>query len=279
MILPLFILIATAAVPLAAVSSESSVEVGQYANYNDPLGGRRGPPGPEGPQGPQGPAGPQGPKGATGPAGPAGPAGGFPGETGPQGPAGEQGPAGAPGPQGEKGPMGPAGPAGPKGDKGDKGPAGPKGEPGAPGGGKSVTAFSEFYSVMPPNGALVVAEGEAIEFVEDGPSNKIIVRTGLDTFLLPNIGTYEVTWVVSVSGAGQLALALDSGEGFIAEENTVVGRETFLTQLVGVCLITTEVRDTQLKVVNHASVKPMRITPYAGGTKPVTARLIIKQIY
>lgn len=277
MILPLFILIATAALPLSAVSNVE--EVGQYGNYNDPLNGRRGPPGPAGPAGPQGPQGPQGPKGATGPQGPAGPANGPQGPQGPQGPAGEKGAPGAQGPQGEKGLKGDMGPVGPMGPAGPKGSQGPKGEPGAPGGGKGVTAFSEFYSVMPPNGALVIAEGEAIEFVEDGPSNKIIVRTGLETFLLPNIGTYEVIWVVSVSGAGQLALALDSGEGFIAQENTVVGRDTFLTQLVGTCLITTEARDTQLRVVNHASTNPMRITPYAGGTKPVTARLIIKQIY
>lgn len=261
MILPLFILMATAAFPLTAASNELiTIEgLGQKANFNDPLGGRRGPPGPEGPQGPQGIQGPKGPQGPQGPAGPAG------------------GPPGAPGEKGEKGDAGPMGPMGPAGPKGAQG---PKGEPGAPGGGKGgVMAFSEFYSVMPPNGALIVNEGEAIEFVEDGPSNKIIVRTELDTFLLPNIGTYEVTWVVSVSGAGQLALALDSGEGFIPQETTVVGRDTYLTQLVGTCLITTESSGTLLKVINHASTNGMRITPFAGGTKPVTARLIIKQIY
>jgi hypothetical protein len=256
MILPLFILISAAVIPLSAALSEASSigEMGQFANYNDPLGGRRGPPGPEGAQGPQG----------------------LQGTKGPAGPMGQAGPAGL---QGEIGPQGPVGPMGPSGKDGSQGPVGPKGEPGAPGISGGVAAFSEFYSAMPPNGAVVVSEGNAIEFVEDGPTNKIIVRTAADTFLLPNIGTYEVTWVVSVSGAGQLALALDSGEGFMPQASTVVGRDTFLTQIVGICLISTEVANTLLQVINHASLNPMRITPFAGGTQPVTARLVIKQIY
>lgn len=272
MILPLFIIITIAVIPLIGVPNEINNRegVGNFANYNDPLGGRRGPTGPEGSQGPQGAQGPKGPIGETGLQGPIGPI----------GPKGDQGPVGPTGVKGDQGPMGETGLQGPI---GPMGPIGPKGEPGAPGvsapGGGGLIAFSEFYSVMPPNGALVVSEGSAIEFAEDGPSNKMIIRTASDTFLLPNIGIYEVIWVISISGAGQLAIALDSGEGFVAQESTVVGRDTFLTQIIGTCLIEAKVAGTLLQVINHTSDNPMRITPFAGGNEPVTARLIIKQIY
>ena len=181
-----------------------------------------GPIGPQGPVGETGPAGPQGPVGETGPIGPQGPVG-ETGPAGPQGPVGETGPIGPQGPVGETGPIGPqgpigeTGPAGPQGPVGETGPAGPQG----PAGG--VLNYADFYALMPPDNATTVAAGTDVSFPQDGPnSGSGIVRSGPDSFILAEIGTYHVQFQVSVTEAGQLILTLN-GEDLAY---TVVGRAT-----------------------------------------------------
>jgi len=271
--------------------------------------------GERGPQGPQGPIGPVGPQGAIGPQGPAGPAGaqGEPGPAGPQGaigpqgpvgPQGEQGPAG---PQGETGPQGPqgaqglqgpqgetgaigpqgeTGPQGPQGAQGLQGPQGPQGETGAigpqgpqgPAGG--VIDFADFYALMPPDNDSTVAAGGDVDFPRNGPSSGGgIFRTGADTFNLAEIGTYQVLFQVSVTEAGQLVLTLDSGAGAIELDYTVVGRATGTSQIVGMALVQTSVINSILTVRNPAGNSPaLTITPLAGGTRPVSAHLVITRL-
>ncbi|OMF01497.1 hypothetical protein BK124_02170 [Paenibacillus amylolyticus] len=267
-----------------------------------------GPPGPQGPQGQPGPAGAVGSQGPVGPAGPMG-AQGIPGEAGavgPQGPQGNPGPAGAIGPQGVAGAVGPTGatgaagavgPAGPAGAAGAVGPAGPAGAAGAVGptgatgvagpagatGGTGATGaaggvlgFADFFALMPPDNAATVAPGTDVSFPQDGPtSGTTIARTGPSAFNLAAIGTYQILFQVSINEAGQLILTLNGAD--LAP--TVVGRATGTSQIVGMALVQTTVINSILTVRNPAgNATALTITPLAGGTRPVSAHLVITQL-
>ena len=253
------------------------------------------PPGPRGPQGPMGARGPQGPKGEQGNIGPRGPQGPM-GARGPQGPKGEQGeqgpigPRGFPGPQGVAGPIGPRGcpgpicPAGPQGEvgpagpQGEVGPAGPQGEvgPAGPQGENGIINFADFYALMPPDNSATVAPGTDVSFPQDGPnSNSGIARAGASSFTLADIGVYQVLFQVSVTEAGQLILTLNGEE----LEYTVVGRATGVSQIVGMAIVETTVIDSVLTVRNPAgAAAALTITPSAGGTRSVSAHLVITQL-
>ncbi|MCX5922184.1 MAG: collagen-like protein [Candidatus Dependentiae bacterium] len=188
--------------------------------------------------------------GATGPVGPSGGVTGATGETGATGPAGATGAAGA---------------------------TGQAGATGAAGTG-FLTTFGNFFALMPGDNSATVAAGSAVQFPQDGPISGV-TRTSASQFNLPNIGTYEVTWQVSVTEAGQLVLGLDSGAGVLELAQTVVGRATGTSQIVGSTLITTTVINSVLSVLNPAgSSTALTITPLAGGIDPVSATLTIKQI-
>ncbi|MDF2547335.1 MAG: hypothetical protein K0R93_2233, partial [Anaerosolibacter sp.] len=189
---------------------------------------------------------------------------GAPGPAGPAGPTGATGATGAPGPAGPTGATGPAGPAGPAGPTGATGPAG------------GVLNFADFFALMPSDNAATVAPGTDVSFPQDGPtSGAAIARTGPSTFNLAEIGTYQVLFQVSVSEAGQLILTLNGAD----LAYTVVGRATGTSQIVGLALVTTTVIDSILTVRNPAgNATALTITPLAGGTRPVSAHLVIMQI-
>ncbi|MED3912202.1 collagen-like protein [Peribacillus simplex] len=246
--------------------------------------GPTGPPGIPGSTGPQGPAGLAGPTGATGPTGPQGqqgipgPAGGSGGPQGPQGIPGPAGPTGATGPQGvpgltgPQGIPGPAGPAGATGPQGATGPAGPQGQQG------SVLDFADFFALMPPDNAATVTVGGDVDFPQNGPtSGGGIFRNGVspDQFVLRDIGIYQVLFQVSVTEAGQLILTLN----FADLAYTVVGRATGTSQIVGMALVQTSVINSILTVRNPAgNSTALTITPLAGGTRPVSAHLVITRL-
>ena len=225
--------------------------------------GLMGPPGPRGRRGapgPQGVPGPAGPVGATGPQGPVG-------ATGAQGPVGETGPQGPVGATGAQGPVGATGAQGPVGETGPQGPQGPAG---------GVLGFADFYALMPPDNAATVAPGTDVSFPQDGPSSGTsITRIGVDSFSLADIGSYQVLFQVSVDEAGQLLLTLDGAD----LEYTVFGRATGASEIVGMAIVTTSVTDSVLTVRNPAgNATALTITPLAGGTRPVSAHLVITQI-
>ena len=221
------------------------------------------------PPGPPGPRGFTGPRGRIGPAGPAGPAG-EQGPVGPAGPAGEQGPVGPAGPAGEQGPVGPAGPAG------EQGPVGPAGEQGPVGPAGGILNYADFYALMPPDNSATIAPGTDVSFPQDGPNSGAgIARTGDSSFSLAEIGTYQILFQVSVSEAGQLLLTLNGND----LEYTVVGRATGTSQIVGIAVVTTTTINSILTVRNPAgNAAALSITPLAGGTRPVSAHLVITQI-
>ena len=222
--------------------------------------GERGPVGPQGPRGLQGLPGPQGPAGEVGPVGPRGPI----GETGPQGPAGERGPVGPQGPRGLQGLPGPQGPIG------ETGPQGPMGLPGG------VLGYADFYALMPPDNSATVAPGTDVSFPQNGPiANTNIGRLGPSSFNLGPIGTYQVLFRVSVTEAGQLVLTLNGQD----LEYTVAGRATGTSEIVGMAILSTTAVNSVLTVRNPAgNAAALTITPLAGGTRPVSAHLVITQI-
>ena len=206
------------------------------------------PPGPEGPQGPQGPQGPRGPRG-------------------PAGPQGQRGETGLPGPQGPAGGIGPVGPQGPAGD------IGPQGPQGLPGG---VLSYADFYALMPPDNSATIAPGTDVSFPQNGPiANTNIGRIGPSSFNLGPIGTYQILFQVGVTEAGQLILTLNDQD----LEYTVAGRATGTSQIVGMAVVTTTAVNSILTVRNPAgNAAALTVTPLAGGTRPVSAHLVITQI-
>lgn len=244
--------------------------------------GSPGPAGPEGPPGPQGATGPQGPTGVTGPPGPTG-------ATGPQGPIGATGPQGATGAAGTTGPAGQSvvGASEPPGENCAGGGVRYTSATGvdyvcngtsSQGGTGGAGAFGYFYALMPPDNADTVAAASAVDFPRElGTST--ISRHSASEFILPAIGSYEVSWQVSVSEAGQLVLGLDSGSGVVELPDTVVGRATGTSQIVGHVVVVTTSATSILSVRNPAGNTPaLTVTPLAGGTHPVSASLVIKQL-
>ena len=182
-------------------------------------------------------------------------------------PPGPQGPAGPQGPIGPRGFTGATGPQGPIGETGPEGPQGPAG---------GVLNYADFYALMSPDNAATVAPGTDVSFPQDGPnSGSDISRTGPDSFNLAQIGTYQILFEVSVDEAGQLILTLN-GEDLAY---TVVGRATGASQIVGMAIVTTTVINSILTVRNPAgNAAALTVTPLAGGTRPVSAHLVITQI-
>jgi BclA C-terminal domain/Collagen triple helix repeat (20 copies) len=206
----------------------------------------------------------RGPRGLTGKRGQRG-ANGVAGAVGAVGTAGTVGPAGA---------AGPAGPAGAQGPKGDPGTTGPAGAPG-PTGPSGTSQYAEFYALMPADNAATVGVGTAVQFPQAGPQNGSITSLSASTFQLAAVGTYRVSFGVSVSEAGQLELRLNG----TAVPYTVVGRATGTSQIVGESLVTTTTPNTVLEVINPAgNSNALTITPSAGGGQAVSASLVVQEL-
>jgi hypothetical protein len=171
----------------------------------------------------------------------------------------------------------------PRGPQGDQGPRGQMGDaclPSTPAcvgppGTAAVSEFAQFFALAPPDNAATVAPGAAVDFPQNGPTQGGIARTSPDAFVLADVGTYRVGFIVSVSEAGQLALNLDGNElGY-----TVFGRATGASQIVGEALVTTTGSNSTLSVVNPTgNSTALTITPLAGGTHPVATSLVIQRL-
>ncbi|MBA2368517.1 MAG: collagen-like protein [Candidatus Protochlamydia sp.] len=164
---------------------------------------------------------------------------------------------------------------GPRGPVGQPGPAGPIGPSGLGG----IIDFADFFALMPPDNATTVAVGGDVDFPQDGPSSGsgLITRSGIsiDSFNLAEIGIYQVFFQVSATEAGQLILTLNGAE----LPYTVVGRATGTSQIIGMALVETTVSNSILTVRNPAgNSTALTITPFAGGTRPVSAHLVITRI-
>ncbi len=116
----------------------------------------------------------------------------------------------------------------------------------------AVLDFGDFYvlDTDPQYSALLVtglAAGAAMPFPHNGAtSSGGVTRTGDTTFQLAAVGTYLVQFEVTAANAAQLQLRLNGA--YIA--NSVVGRATGQTQIVGISLVTTTTANSILEVVN-----------------------------
>lgn len=146
----------------------------------------------------------------------------------------------------------------------------------------AARSFGDFFALMPGDNAATVGGGTPVSFPQDGPTSGGITRVNATTFLLPNVGTYQIFFQVSVDEPGQLVLALDSGSGFFELPATVVGRDTGTTQIVGMSLVTTTVPNSLIQVRNPVGNTPaLTITPKAGqpaGAHSVSAHIVITQL-
>ncbi len=196
------------------------------------------------------------------------------GKPGARGPAGKRGAAGATGAVGPKGADGGTGPAGGAGPAGADGPPGLQGPPGPPGPAGS-SEYAHFFALMPPDNAATVAPGTDVAFPQDGPTSSGIARTSASSFNLADIGVYRVAFTVPVTEAGQLILTLNGAD----LAYTVVGRATGTVQIVGEALVQTTAVNSILTVRNPAgNSTALTITPLAGGTRPVSASLIVERL-
>jgi hypothetical protein len=147
---------------------------------------------------------------------------------------------------------------------------------------KDLTAqnsYADFYGLMPGDNSAPIAPGTPVNFPQNGPVSGSITRLNANTFNLAETGTYEVQFQVSITEAGQLVIALNDGLGFLEVPNSVVGRATGTSQIVGISLITTHVANTQLSIWNPSgNPAALTITPVAGGTQSVSCHLVIKQL-
>jgi hypothetical protein len=139
-----------------------------------------------------------------------------------------------------------------------------------------ILAYADFYALMPGDNSATVAQGSAVSFPNNGPvgGSDISALSGTE-FQLSAIGTYNISWQVSISEAGQLVLEINGTEIL----STVVGRATGTSQITGNRLITTTTSNSVLRIVNPlGNPVALTITTTAGGSRSVSASLVIIRI-
>ena len=166
-----------------------------------------------------------------------------------------------------------AGPRGAPGLAGAAGAAGIQGIPGIPGA-PGILDFSDFFALMGPDNSTPILGGQAVSFPRIGSTNGAIVPLGPTTFSLPTVGTYLVQFQVDVTAAAQLQLSLNT----VPLPETVVGRATGTTQIIGVSLVTTTSAGSILQVINPPTNPGLTLPPNDGGTHPISAHLVIIRI-
>lgn len=197
-----------------------------------------------------------------------------------QGGTGATGPAGTKGATGPIGETGATGPIGATGATGATGPAGVTGATGPQGTGGGILEFADFYAMMPSDNANDIAAGGSIAFPETGPSSGDIVPISTTSFMLTNVGTYQVFFEATVNQSAQLIIALDSGSGPVELPYTAVGCGTTTSQITGMALVKTTNANSTISIHNPATAPTaIRLTPNAGSiSHAVSAHLMILRI-
>jgi len=134
-------------------------------------------------------------------------------------------------------------------------------------------SHADFFGLMPSDNSTV-SPGMALKFPQDGSIvGTGVSRTGPSTFNLASIGTYHVTFDVSIVGVGQLILVVNGAD----LPYTVVGSNE---QLVGISLVVTTVANSILEVKNPQGNSAVLTTgATTGGVKASTAHLRIRQLF
>jgi hypothetical protein len=131
--------------------------------------------------------------------------------------------------------------------------------------------------MQPSDNPGTIAVGSAILLPQNGSSSGgAVIRLSSSQFTLVAAGSYQIDWVASITEAGQLQLAI----GGVGLPNTVVGRATAATQIVGSTVITTGA-GAVLSVINPVgNASALTVSPNAGGAlaNPVSASLTIQRL-
>jgi hypothetical protein len=198
---------------------------------------------------------------------------------------GAQGPSGGPqGPQGAQGtPGGPQGFQGPQGSLG-----GSQGAQGAQGAAASAQKFALFYGLTAGTGnqgstdyaATVAVHTSAgtgrVPFPRTGPTNGI-ARVDGSSFTLPDVGTYQIDFMVHTTEPGQLELELNGAavpESCRANMNPTSGGHP----IGGTVFVTTAAINAVLAVINPAgNAAALTITPADGSETHANSQTITIQ--
>jgi len=146
------------------------------------------------------------------------------------------------------------------------------------GGGEGALGYAMFYGNAPGDYSSTIAVGAAIDFPHAGPTGGItsITRSGAGNFVLPTIGTYDISFMVSITEAGQLELST-SHLGLITYSTT--GRATGTSLITNRVFLTTTVVNDVLSVLNPpGNSTALTVTPIAGGTHAAATTLCIVRL-
>ena len=134
-------------------------------------------------------------------------------------------------------------------------------------------AYADFYAQMPSDNPTAIAVGTDINFPLDGATSCTdIRRVSSSAFNLASPGVYLVMFDVGVEEAGQLMLTLNGTD----LNYTVAGRAAATSQISGMDIVETNSPNSIITVRNPlGNDAPLTITESAGGTRPVTAHLVI----
>ncbi len=149
----------------------------------------------------------------------------------------------------------------------------------------SSLGISRFYGTTLGTGSLgndysaTVAAGAPVPFPRDGFISGGITRINTTSFLLPIIGTYEITWSLQTTESGQLQLSINNGDGFalvassvVCDSNPTEGGHV----LAGSEIITTTSNNAVVMVVNPPGNSPaLTVTPADGFQTHANAPFLI----
>jgi hypothetical protein len=149
--------------------------------------------------------------------------------------------------------------------------------PTPPSSGGGGLGYAMFYGTAPGDYAATIAVGANIDFPHAGPTSGAgITRTGAGTFQLAAIGTYDVSFNVGITEAGQFELTL----GGALVPSAVASRTTGTCELVMRALVTTTVINEILTVQNPpGNATALTVTPADGNlTHAPSANLTIVRL-
>jgi hypothetical protein len=153
-----------------------------------------------------------------------------------------------------------------------------------------LSAFAMFYGLTAgtDNGgssdyAATVAVGAAVPFPKNGPALGGIVPSSSTQFVIPAIGTYEVSFEVHTTEPGQLQLDINNGAGVVVVPASNSGNANPTSGghvISGSCILTTTGSNAVLRVINPAgNATALTITPADGNlTHAYSQRLIVKRL-
>jgi hypothetical protein len=138
-----------------------------------------------------------------------------------------------------------------------------------------VINYAQFFSLIPSDNRLPIFSESFIEFSQDGPSSgSKITRINNSSFNLTEIGVYLISYQASTNEPAQLGINLNN---FLLNYS-IIGKNSSNTQISNTVIIITKSINSKLSIQNPSGNSPITLTPFAGGTHPVSTTLTITKI-